>query len=194
MKRLYLYDRNGDITGTGSLANPPKTNRRWFISEESPEYFKDKRVVDGAVVQKPSNELVQMAEEELSEKKLEMKRLVAEKIRLARTRFITDLPGQEAIYARKKETAVAYLQSDPLPSTLDDYPLLKKEVGVTAPTAFELAQIWLNLDSLWETVAANLEAVRLGTNQEIDATTTTSELSGTEEKLYADIRNAITTG
>lgn len=190
MKRLYLYDRNGNVTGTGSLANPPKTNRRWFISEEAPEYFKDKRIVDGAIVQKPSDELTQMAEQELSEKKLEMRRLVAKEIRLARLRFITDMPGQDAIYARKKETAVAYLQTDPPPSNLDDFPLLQKEVGITAPTAFELAQIWLNLDSLWEGIAANLEAIRLSTNAQVDAATSIAELNAVPEQLYADIRNA----
>lgn len=190
MKRLYLYDRQGYITGVGSLINPPKTNRRWFVSDEPPEYFKDKQVVGGTIVQKSPDELSQMAEAELAEKRLEMRRLVAEEIRLARLRFITDMPGQDAIYARKKETAVAYLQTDPPPANLDDFPLLQKEVGITAPTAFELAQIWLNLDSLWENVAANLEAIRLSTNAQVDAATSIAELSAIPEQLSADIRSA----
>jgi len=133
-----------------------------------------------------------MAQVQFLDRKAELKRLVNQEIQLARKMFITDLPGQDAIYARKKETAVAYLQTDPPPTTLDDFPLLKQEVGITAPTAFELAQIWLNLDGLWETIAANLEAVRLGANQAVDQAATMADLAPIEEQLYSDIRAAVT--
>ena len=193
MKRLYIYDRNGDIVGTGSTNSPPKANRRWFISDQPPSYFSDKKVVNGEVVSKSSDELQVIAQEQFLERKAELKRLINQEIQLARKKFITDLPGQDAIYARKKETAVAYLQMDPPPTTLDDFPLLQKEVGITAPTAFELAQIWMNLDVLWETVAANLEAVRLGANQTVDQAATMEELNPIEEQLYSDIRTAVST-
>lgn len=192
MKRLYLYDRNGEIVGTGSANNPPKANRRWFVSDQPPNYFRDKKVVNGEVVSKSSDELQVIAQEDFVEKKAELKRIVAQQVELARKKFITDMPGQEAIYARKKETAVAYLQIDPPPENLNAFPLLKQEVGITAPTAFELAQLWLNLDNLWETVAANLEAVRLGANQTIDQAATMSELQQVEEQLYSDIKVATT--
>jgi hypothetical protein len=51
----------------------------------------------------------------------------------------------------------------------------------------------MNLDVLWETVAANLEAVRLGANQTVDQAATMEELNPIEEQLYADIRTAVST-
>lgn len=73
----------------------------------------------------------------------------------ARLTYITDIPGQEAIYIAKLEEARAWIAAaDP---NIADYPLIGSEIGVTAPTAYEVAQIFLNLNALWVQVAAVID-------------------------------------
>jgi hypothetical protein len=87
----------------------------------------------------------------------ELKRAVTEK----RQMFITSLPGQEGIYLEKRAEAIQYLAADPEPADLSDYPFLLAEAGITAPTAYELSQLWLNLNALWIATAASFEKVRM---------------------------------
>lgn len=81
-----------------------------------------------------------------------------------RRQFVTDIPGQEAIYLEKRAEARAYIaqtiQAGP-PSDLAEYPLLAGEVGVTAPDAWQLAQLWLNRAELFRRVGAATETHRL---------------------------------
>lgn len=80
-----------------------------------------------------------------------------------RLRFITDLPGQQIIYARKESEARTYLALDKQPENLSGFPLLAAEVGLTAPDAYQLAQLWLNMSDQWAYVASVLENARLAT-------------------------------
>lgn len=85
----------------------------------------------------------------------------------ARQTFITVLPGQDMIYLRKEAEARAYLAaSDP---TLADYPMISAEVGVTAETAYQVAQVWIYMTQSWQAVAASLEAIRLTATNAIAA-------------------------
>lgn len=76
-----------------------------------------------------------------------------------RQHYITVIPGQEMIYLAKEAEAVRYLAE--APETLTEYPMLSAEVGITAPTAYELAQLWANMSALWRQVAAAIEHIRL---------------------------------
>lgn len=107
---------------------------------------------------------------------------IDESITAARRLYITTLPGQEMIYQAKENEAKAYLVLDPEPADLDEFPMLAAEVGVTAPTAYELAQIWLNMAAQWRAVAADLENLRLTAREEIDNATTVAEL----DQIVAD--------
>ena len=80
-----------------------------------------------------------------------------------RRTFITDLPGQEMLYLRKEAEAVSYVALNPEPSDLTDYPLMASEVGpgLTAPTAYQLAQIWLYMSAQWKVAAGQIETARL---------------------------------
>lgn len=74
----------------------------------------------------------------------------------ARLSYITDLPGQDMLYMAKAEEARAWLADpDPDPAA---YPLVMSEVGVTAETAWEVAQIFANLSALWRYAAGSLDA------------------------------------
>ncbi|HEV8034391.1 hypothetical protein [Yoonia sp.] len=78
-----------------------------------------------------------------------------------RRRFVTPIAGQDMVYLRKEEEARRYLLADPEPATLADFPMLASEVGITAPTAFQLATIWLFMSGAWTRAAAAIEAARL---------------------------------
>lgn len=84
-----------------------------------------------------------------------------------RGQYITVIPGQEMIYLAKEAEAVRYLAETP--ETLDGFPMLAAEVGVTAPTAYELAQLWANMSALWRQVAAQIETARLTAIYAIEA-------------------------
>lgn len=81
-----------------------------------------------------------------------------------RRRIFTDIPGQDAIYLEKRTEARAYIaqvQQAGDPEDLSDFPLLAGEVGITAPDAWQLAQLWLNRAHLFKQVGAATEGARL---------------------------------
>lgn len=98
----------------------------------------------------------------------------------ARLSYITDLPGQDMLYMAKADEARAYL-SDPDPDPAD-YPLVLSEVGITAPTAYEVAQVFTNLNALWRYAAGSLDAAcfqaEAAVRQAPDANTIDSILAG----------------
>lgn len=99
---------------------------------------------------------------------------VKELIAAARQNYITDLPGQDAIYQAKENEAIAYLAAtNPV---LTDYPLLNAETGITASTPTELANLWVTLAQQWRSVAAQLEAARMTANASIGSATTIAEI------------------
>jgi hypothetical protein len=80
-----------------------------------------------------------------------------------RRQFYTSIAGQDALYLEKRAEALAYIrEADQAgePATLDDYPLLANEVGITAPTPWQLAQIWLHLSEAFKTIGAATERPR----------------------------------
>ena len=79
-----------------------------------------------------------------------------------RARWAT--PGKHQIYADKRNEAERYLtdaQSGALPD-LAQFPYLSAEVGVSAETAADLAELWIYMDSQWKMVAALIEQVSIG--------------------------------
>lgn len=93
-----------------------------------------------------------------------------------RARYITDIPGQGMIYQAKEAEAIDYLSRTPEPSDLSEFPFLANEIGTTAPTASELAQVWINLSSQWRGVGSQLENLRLGTLAAVEAATSPAEV------------------
>lgn len=151
---LVLYTLTGDLTPPGS----------WIeIEDQDLGDLTAWRVIEG--------ELVRVSIEPL---KAEARARLAAAIAAARTALITDLPGQEMIYLAKEAEARDWLSAtDP---DLADYTLLSAEVGITAPDADSLAQLWLNLGQLWRGAAAQLEALRMSILAAIDAAETPADI------------------
>jgi hypothetical protein len=106
--------------------------------------------------------------------KAEVVARVNEAVTTARRLYLPELPGQEMIYMAKETEALRYL-SLPEPD-LSEYPLLAAEVGLTAPSAHELAQIWANMGALWRQAAAQIEAMRMTALIAIDAAQNEADL------------------
>ena len=87
----------------------------------------------------------------------------------ARRRVYTDIAGQDALYLEKRAEAVRFVAfwtepemlEDAGPDALEDFPLLANEVGITAPTAWQLAQIWLHRSDQFKQVGAATERLRM---------------------------------
>lgn len=100
---------------------------------------------------------------------------VNQRVSYIRGKYITPILEQGAIYNEKRNEAIAYL-ADPDPN-MDQYPFLSGEVGITAPTAYELAQLWLNLAAIWIEAGAQIEKIRVGANTRIEAATSEEEVT-----------------
>lgn len=72
------------------------------------------------------------------------------------------------IYLAKEAEAIRWLGSDPAPADPADFPLIAAEIGITAETADQLAQLWVNLGHLRRGLAAQIETARLGTIKAIN--------------------------
>lgn len=114
------------------------------------------------------------ATEALAEAKAQARAEITARISAARATMITTLPGQQMIYLAKEAEAARYI-ADPAPD-LATYPMLAAEIGITAPDAWQLAQIWLAMADLWRQEAAQLEALRLGTAAAVEAAGTVAEV------------------
>jgi hypothetical protein len=112
-------------------------------------------------VRKDQTKIAAQAERKLAMVRADAISAINEAAAKARLRYITDLPGQQMIYLAKQDEATAYLAANHEPATLAAFPFLAAEVGITAPTAYELAQIWLNMAALWISVATQIERQRM---------------------------------
>jgi hypothetical protein len=70
--------------------------------------------------------------------------------RAADARAVYASPDKAAIYLEKRDEAERWLASGE-PEDLDGFPYLAQETGVTAPTTYQLASLWINLSALWLT-------------------------------------------
>lgn len=94
-----------------------------------------------------------------------------------RTRYVTNMPAQDMIYLRKEQEARSWVSS--ASPDLSDYPMIASEIGITGADADQVAQVWLNMSSIWVTVAASLEQIRLGTSEDIYNATSDAGIDAT---------------
>jgi hypothetical protein len=90
-------------------------------------------------VQKPMGPLKIAADQEITR-------------RAADARAVYASPDKAAIYLEKRGEAERWMASGQ-PEDLADYPWMAQESGVTAPTSYQLASLWINLSMLWLTQA-----------------------------------------
>lgn len=87
---------------------------------------------------------------------------IDEKADEVRARFAT--PGKHVIYDKKLQEARRYVEainSNNPPTNLKKFPYLRKEVGVTAPTPLELANLWITMNDSWDEISPLIEEISL---------------------------------
>lgn len=97
----------------------------------------------------------------------------------ARLRYITGGSGQAMTYQQKAQEAAAAIL-DPAPDP-DTYPLLKAEIGITAPTLAEVAAVVNDAYQAWRVVGAAIEALRLGGKAAVAAASTPEAIQSATE-------------
>lgn len=103
----------------------------------------------------------------LSRLKLDLKLRVDATAEDERLKYITPGNGQAMTYQQKVAEAQAFkAASNPRAS---DYPILSSEVGITAETLAEVADIVLAAFAQWQQIGALIEGIRLGAKRDIDA-------------------------
>lgn len=149
-----FYFRNGELVEYPTMPTPIHTfdyeNGIWVVNGREGEVAEYVAQLKGQVKESFNSELS-----------------------LARTKYVTFLPGQENIYAAKEAEAKAFLADTS--QALSDFPFLQAEVGITAPDAESLAQIWLNMSFLWRNIASTLEAIRLSFNNAVESAATVED-------------------
>lgn len=165
-----FYNQTGDVTGTfsGDIALLGSTVGASVEVTRTPEELgelSDWRVENGELVRVGVAAAIRLAVVEVNSR-------VGE----ARLRYITAIPGQDALYQAKLEEARAYLAISPEPETLAGFPLLSGEIGLTAPNAYYLAQLWLNMNAMWGFYAAQMERLRLTAIAQVTAATSVAEI------------------
>lgn len=89
----------------------------------------------------------------------------------ARVKYITEVPGQQAVYQIKREEALAYLAGvvNGAP-TLTAGPHIAAEAAARGITALATAQIVADLAAVWTgTLSPAIEAARMGGKIAVDA-------------------------
>ena len=103
----------------------------------------------------------------LADVKAELKSGVDISAETERLEYITPGHGQAMTYQQKVAEAQAVkVASDPKAA---DYPILSSEVGITAETLAEVADIVLAAFAQWQQIGAAIESIRLGAKRDIDA-------------------------
>lgn len=102
-----------------------------------------------------------------------------------RSLYVTDIRGQEVVYTMKRDEALRFL-SDNEPD-IASYPLIAAEIGITAATAYEVAQVYINMSHMFVSALAMLENVRLTAVVAIENATTRAEVENALNALNLSV-------
>lgn len=112
------------------------------------------------------------------------KRLVDEAAGDARTRYITDVPGQQEVYIRKREQALAYVAAYELDPGAVPLPYIRDEAEATGETYGYVANLIIMLSNAWSLeIGPRIERVRLLGKRAIDEETTVEGVEATCEQF-----------
>ncbi|WP_264213215.1 hypothetical protein [Leisingera thetidis] len=106
-----------------------------------------------------------------------------------RRRYLTPITGQELTYDEKKHQAIAFLAADPEPSEPgEDFTFIFGEVGITADTPYEVAQVVVNMAHTYKTsLGPMIERLRLLAGKRISEAATVLEVEQALAEFAEDI-------
>lgn len=78
-----------------------------------------------------------------------------------RLKYITNITGQSMTYEEKRKEAHLYKSMAPnYPTDLSSFTYLGDAVGIDAPTALEVADMWIDLQEQWKMADGPIEKSR----------------------------------
>lgn len=129
---------------------------------EAPDEVKVGWAIDAGIFRAPDPITVSLAD-----LKADFKSLIDTDAEVERLKYITPGNGQAMTYQQKVSEAQAF--KDATNPQTSDYPMLSSEVGITAETLNEVANIVLAAFAQWQQIGAMIESIRLGAKRDIDA-------------------------
>jgi hypothetical protein len=114
-----------------------------------------------------------------------------------RARFVTVIPAQDMVYLEKAAEARRYLTTYPAPEdeppALDPspelgFPFIAAEIGITAPSAYAVAQIYVQGAALFRQAGAAIETIRLGAVAAIEIAGTPAAITAAEAACAEALR------
>ncbi len=175
---------NGEVVETRDIALddvPPHKRDNWRpIVGDAPDYNKATHTRTGPTYQIEPDRVLrvwQLTPRDLGEVKASAKARVDYEAGQVRLRYITDAPGQDMTYDRKRREALEALDN-PNP-TAERYPVLAASIGIEVPSSGDakadfdaIASLVIAKEVQWAQSAAVLEAKRLGAKAAIEAAQT----------------------
>jgi hypothetical protein len=113
---------------------------------------------------------------------------------LVRTRFATNIPGQEMIYLEKAAEARRFLAAYPAPEDAPTaisadpeigFPFIAAEIGITAATAHQVAGFYVAGAALFRQAGAAIDGIRLGYARQIEQAATPAAVESLEDAALA---------
>lgn len=105
-----------------------------------------------------------------------------------RLRYITDVPGQQAVYLLKRDEATAYLASIALDPQAAVPPHIAAEAASTSSTAAAVAEMVVELATVWNTVLSPaIEGARMGGKSAVTAAQTPAAVALALAEALAEI-------
>lgn len=104
---------------------------------------------------------------------------------IARAQFTTVGHGQEATYLEKAAEAAAVLAG----GSADDTIFLAAEAEATGVTVEELAQQVDAARKMWTALAARIEAIRIGSKQQLDTVTASEQIEPIVDTALAELNS-----
>lgn len=106
--------------------------------------------------------------------------------------FIPAIAGQELTYQEKEKQALAYIAASPEPDPtnvqdMDHYGFIFGEVGVTAPSPYQVAQIILFKAQAFRSVGPKIERLRLKAYSDVMTCTTEAEIDAVVQAYERDL-------
>lgn len=102
---------------------------------------------------------------------------------IARSRYLTDIPGQAEMYADQAREASEWMVDQP--TDLGAYPMLAAMTGVVAPTTLEVAQTWLVQAGNYRYFRTQIEVARQTALTDIAAATTAAAVQAVVDGVAA---------
>lgn len=109
----------------------------------------------------------------------------------ARRRYITDVPGQQAVYVRKLEQAQQYLVAYALDAQASAPPYIAAEAAALGVSAFHLATQVMSIAEFWDdTLSPAIEAARISGKAAVSAAESPEAVESARDAAIAAL-NAI---